>query len=60
MANKNCKLDPIPIKLLKDILPGIIGFVTRLINTNWSLSNAVESGDNPFTSPEIRLAAHRK
>ena len=32
MVNKSCELDFSPTKPLKDIVPGVIGIVTKLIN----------------------------
>ena len=34
MASKSCESDPVPINLLKEILPQVIKAITKIINTS--------------------------
>ena len=34
MKTKTCEMDPIPTKLLKEILPSVIEPITNLVNTS--------------------------
>ena len=34
MTSKSCELDPLPTTLLKEILPGVIGPLTKIINVS--------------------------
>ena len=34
MANRSCKIDPIPTTLLKKVLPSVIGPITSIVNNS--------------------------
>ena len=34
MKTKSCEIDPIPMKLLKEILPSVIEPITKIVNTS--------------------------
>ena len=57
MKTKSCKIDPIPTKLLKEILPSVIEPITKIVNTSLQhgiFSKHLEDGSNQTITEENR------
>lgn len=54
LSSKSCELDIIPTHILKDILPGILPVVTRIINLSLEEGVFVNSWKSAIVRPQIK------
>ena len=56
MASKSCEIDPIPTKILKRILPSVIGLVTSIVNNSITTGIFAHSWKTAIVRPILKKA----
>ena len=56
MASKSCEIDPIPTKILKKVLPSVIGLITSIVNNSITTGIFAHSWKTAIVHPILKKA----
>ena len=56
IASKLCKIDPIPTKILKKVLPSVIGLITSIVNNSITTGIFAQSWKTAIVHPILKKA----